>query len=84
MSATEERPEALNALAAAGLSPQQAAAQLNRLVDQQAFTRAADDVFLASACLFLVLVGLVWLSRPQRQAAADPEAAVTGGDLGGR
>jgi DHA2 family multidrug resistance protein len=62
-------------LAAAGLSPEQVAAQINRLVDQQAFTRAVDDVFLASALLFVLLIGLVWLSRRVRGGAASAEAA---------
>jgi DHA2 family multidrug resistance protein len=55
-------------LAQAGLSPEQALQQINRLVDQQAFTRAADDIFLVSAGIFLLLVVLLW---PMRGAAAD-------------
>ncbi len=63
-------------LAAAGLSPQQAAAQVNRLIDQQAYMLAASDVFSASAALFIVLIGLVWLARPARAgAAADASGA---------
>ena len=60
--------DALGRLADAGLAPDQALAQLNRLVDQQAFTRAADDIFLGSAGLFLLLIGLIWLTK--RPAAA--------------
>jgi DHA2 family multidrug resistance protein len=63
-------------LAAAGLSPEQIAAQLNRLIDQQAFTRAADDVFYGSALLFLLLMGLVWFTRrPARGGAVDAGGA---------
>jgi len=40
------------------------------MIDQQAFTRAADDVFFGSAFLFLVLIGLVWFTRPARAPAA--------------
>ena len=53
----------LDALRAAGLSPDQALAQVNRLIDQQAFTRAVDDIFLGSAYLFIMLIGLIWLTR---------------------
>ncbi|MFC5497912.1 DHA2 family efflux MFS transporter permease subunit [Caenimonas terrae] len=58
----------LSGLAAAGLTPQQALAQINRLVDQQAFMLAAADIFYLSAGLFLLLIPLVWLTHPQRAA----------------
>jgi DHA2 family multidrug resistance protein len=57
-------------LSTLGLNAQQAAAQLNRYIDQQAFTRAADDIFLASAVLFLGLIAVVWLTRPSRASGA--------------
>jgi len=66
---------ALSGLAAAGLSPDQALAQLNRLVDQQAFMLAASDVFYLSALMFLALIPLLWLSRPQRGGAGGADAA---------
>ena len=59
----------LAGLAASGLSPQQALAQINRLVDLQAFTLAADDIFYLSAGLFLLLIPLVWLTHPQKAGA---------------
>jgi DHA2 family multidrug resistance protein len=68
----------LATLQSAGLSPQQALAQVNRLIDQQAYTRAADDIFFGSAVLFLALIGLIWFTRrPPRLAGAAP--ADTGG-----
>jgi len=68
--------QALANLAAAGLTPEQGLAQLNRLVDQQAFMLGADDVFYASALLFLLLIGVVWLARPAGGGAvADAGAA---------
>ena len=66
---THANPEAVEgfaALGSLGLNPQQAAALLNRFVDQQAFTRAADDIFLGSAVLFASLIAVVWLTRPAR------------------
>jgi len=56
-------------LAAAGLDPQQAAAQVNRMIDQQAYMMAANDVFAVSALLFVLLIGLVWLARPVKGGA---------------
>jgi len=65
--------ETIAKLTASGLSPEQAMAQINRLIDQQAFTRAADDIFLASAVIFLVLILSIWLTkRPPRVAGAAP------------
>ncbi|MBW7833540.1 MAG: DHA2 family efflux MFS transporter permease subunit [Simplicispira suum] len=55
--------QTLQQLTATGMTQTQALALINRLIDQQAFTRAADDVFLASAGLFLVLIALIWLTR---------------------
>jgi MFS transporter, DHA2 family, multidrug resistance protein len=65
----------LSGLAAAGLSPEMALAQVNRLVDQQAFMLAANDIFYISAALFLVLIPLVWLSHPQRGGSGAGAAA---------
>ena len=55
--------DALGALGRAGLGEGAALAQITRLIDLQAYTRAADDIFLASALMFLLLIGLVWLTR---------------------
>ena len=67
--------QTLQGLQAAGMSQQQALAQINRMIDQQAYTRAADDIFLASAGIFLLLIGSVWLThRPQPHRAATVDA----------
>jgi MFS transporter, DHA2 family, multidrug resistance protein len=67
--------QALSRLGAAGLSPEQAQAVLNRMVDQQAYTMAATDLFYLSALLFLGLIGLVWFAQPRRAATATaPDA----------
>ena len=67
--ASAETTDGFTALGALGLNAQQAAAQLNRFIDQQAFTRAADDIFLGSALLFAALIAVVWMTRPLRQTA---------------
>jgi len=62
-------PAALQALADlqhAGHSREQALAAVNRIIDQQAFTLAATDLFWLSSMLFVALVVLVWLSSPTR------------------
>jgi DHA2 family multidrug resistance protein len=60
----------IDALTSSGMGMQQALAMVSRLIDQQAFTRAADDVYLASAVLFLCLIPVIWLAKPQRTGAA--------------
>ena len=54
---------ALSGLASAGLTPDQALATIDRLVDQQAHMLAASDVFYASALVFLALIPLVFLAK---------------------
>ena len=67
--------EALRQMQSGGLEPGQALAQLDRLVSQQAYTLAVDDIFLASAAIFLLLVPMVWLTRrPPRRAGAPADA----------
>ena len=54
----------------AGLTPEQALAQVNRLIDQQAYMLAIDDVFFASAMIFLLLIPVVWFARPKLAGSA--------------
>jgi DHA2 family multidrug resistance protein len=65
---------ALSGLTASGIDPQQALAQVNRLVDQQAFMLAANDVFYVSALLFLLLIPLIWLTQPPKAATGSADA----------
>ena len=71
-------PAALQTLAMlqrAGYSREQALAQIDQLINQQAFSMAATDLFWLSSVLFVVLVTLIWLSKP----AAPGAAAAAGG-----
>ena len=65
----------LSGLAGAGLSPEQALGTVNRLVDQQAYMLAANDVFYVSALMFLLLIPLIYLTRPAPIGAASVDAA---------
>lgn len=53
-----------------GFSYQQALAVIDRLINQQAYTIAVDEMFRLSAWLFLGLILLVWLVKPARNKAA--------------
>lgn len=61
--------QTLSNLGATGYSPDQALATVNRLVDQQAYTMAATDLFYLSSALFILLIGLVWLTQPKKGGA---------------
>jgi DHA2 family multidrug resistance protein len=65
----------LSGLQSSGLSHEQALAAVNRMVDQQAFMLAANDIFYVSAVLFIILIPLVWLSHPQHGAGGAEAAA---------
>ncbi len=67
--------QALAHLQSSGLGTDQSYGLLNRMVDVQAFMLSANDIFYASAILFLVLVAVIWLARP----AAAGAAAAAGG-----
>jgi len=57
--------QTLDQMSAIGLSNQQALANVNRMIDQQAFTMAATDVFYLSSVLFIVLIAVIWLAKPK-------------------
>jgi len=65
--------QTLQGLQNMGFSNEQALAQIERLVSQQAFTLAVADCFYASAVLFLALIPAVWMAR------AKPGASPLGG-----
>jgi DHA2 family multidrug resistance protein len=68
--------QALAGMQASGMTPEQSWAAVNRLIDQQAFMISANDIFYVSAVLFVLLIGLVWLTKPVR--GGGPEAAAAG------
>jgi DHA2 family multidrug resistance protein len=66
---------AMSGLTGSGLSAEQVLGQMNRIVDQQAYMLATNDIFYASAILFLLLIPLVWLAKPQKGGAGGDAAA---------
>ena len=67
--------EALGGMQASGMTPDQSLSWVNRMIDQQAFMMSANDIFYASAILFVLLIGVVWLTRPARGQGAGAAAA---------
>ena len=66
---------ALSGLSGAGMTPDQALGSINRLVDQQAYMLAANDVFYVSALMFLLLIPLIYLTRRAPIGAGNSDAA---------
>ena len=67
--------QTLQGLQAAGLSQQQALGQVERLLNQQAFMLAANDIFYASALIFLLLIPLIWLAHRPHAGEGSADAA---------
>ena len=68
--------QALANLQGSGFDAAQSLAMLDRMVNAQAYVLSADDIFYASAVIFLLLIPLLWLTRPPRgDAHGDAEAA---------
>jgi DHA2 family multidrug resistance protein len=68
--------QALAILQASGMSAAQSLAAVNRLIVQQAFMLSANDMFYASALLFLALIGIVWLARPAARTPGHGPAVI--------
>jgi DHA2 family multidrug resistance protein len=66
---------AIRQLTDSGMSKQQALGAINQLINQQAFTLAADELFWVSALLFIALIGLIWLARPAKSGPPSVEAS---------
>jgi DHA2 family multidrug resistance protein len=60
----------LNQLTANGFSTEQAMANINRTLDQQAYTMAVTDIFYMSAVMFFLLIAVIWIAKPKPGAAA--------------
>ncbi len=58
-----------------GLDGGQGAMLIDRLINQQAFTLSALDIFYASGILFLVMIALIWVARPSAAKGAGAGAA---------
>jgi DHA2 family multidrug resistance protein len=67
--------QALQSLQGSGFATEQSQVLMNRIVDQQAFMVAANDIFYASGLLFLLLIAVIWLARPTRASVASADAA---------
>jgi MFS transporter, DHA2 family, multidrug resistance protein len=64
----------LNAL---GLDQTQAYGLINNLTTQQAAQLGVNDLFYISAAIFIALIALIWITKPERAGGADASAAAS-------
>jgi DHA2 family multidrug resistance protein len=58
--------EGLERLTNLGMSPEQAAGYIDRQIINQSFIISANEIFMVCSLLFLALIGLVWVAKPNR------------------
>lgn len=58
-----------------GMPSLQANGAIERIISQQAAMMGANDIFWISAVLFIVLIALIWLTRPAKSAGSAETAA---------
>ena len=61
--------QAIERLTAGGFTREQALESINRTIDQQSYTMAANDLFYLSALLFVVMIGVIWFAKPKMGVA---------------
>jgi DHA2 family multidrug resistance protein len=61
----------------AGLTPDQAHGLINNMATQQAAQLGVNDLFYISAAIFVLLIGLIWITKPERAGGGDAGAAAS-------
>jgi DHA2 family multidrug resistance protein len=69
--------QSMTQLGSLGLDTSQRYGLFDRLVTQQAAQLGVNDLFYISAVIFLVLIGLIWITRPERSGGGDSSAAAS-------
>ncbi|MEK6348345.1 MAG: DHA2 family efflux MFS transporter permease subunit [Burkholderia sp.] len=69
--------QAVAQMNALGLSDQQAHGLINQMATQQAAQLGVNDLFYLSAAIFVVLIGLVWITKPEKAGGGDSGAAAS-------
>ncbi|KVE78032.1 multidrug resistance protein B [Burkholderia cepacia] len=60
-----------------GLTRDQAHGLINNLATQQAAQLGVNDLFYISAAIFVLLIGLIWITKPERSGSGDAGAAAS-------
>ncbi|NIF39648.1 DHA2 family efflux MFS transporter permease subunit [Burkholderia sp. Tr-862] len=60
-----------------GLTQSQAHGLINNMATQQAAQLGVNDLFYISAAIFVLLIGLIWITKPERAGGGDAGAAAS-------
>ncbi|ONX67056.1 MFS transporter [Burkholderia cenocepacia] len=60
-----------------GLSQNQAHGLINNMATQQAAQLGVNDLFYISAVIFVLLIALIWITKPERAGGGDAGAAAS-------
>ncbi len=60
-----------------GLSEEQAHGLINQMATQQAAQLGVNDLFYLSSLVFVVLIALVWITKPEKAGGGDSSAAAS-------
>jgi len=69
--------QSMTQLGSLGLNTSQRYGMFDRLVTQQAAQLGVNDLFYISAVIFIVLIALIWITRPERAGGGDSSAAAS-------
>jgi MFS transporter, DHA2 family, multidrug resistance protein len=67
----------MTGMGAAGLDQAQSYGLFNNMVTQQAAQLGVNDLFYLSSAIFIVLIALIWITKPERAGGADAGAAAS-------
>jgi MFS transporter, DHA2 family, multidrug resistance protein len=67
----------MNQLGAAGINSSQAYGMFNNMATQQAAQLGVNDLFYLSAGIFVALIALIWITKPDRSGGGDSAAAAS-------
>ncbi|KVR86186.1 DHA2 family efflux MFS transporter permease subunit [Burkholderia vietnamiensis] len=69
--------QAVTQMGKLGLTPDQAHGLINNMATQQAAQLGVNDLFYISAAIFVLLIGLIWITKPERAGGGDAGAAAS-------
>jgi DHA2 family multidrug resistance protein len=69
--------QSMKQLGSMGLDTPQGYSLFDRLVNQQAAQLGVNDLFYISSIIFLVLIALIWITKPERSGGGDSSAAAS-------
>jgi DHA2 family multidrug resistance protein len=68
--------QAIGQMQAQGMSQTQSLGMIDRMIDAQSYTLAADELFYVAAGIFILLIAVIWLAKARRAPGAAAGAVV--------